>query len=190
MTRDVVGKWLNYAKHAVLLLVAVGLAGCAESDVDDLRAFVAKVKASKQGRVEPLPEFVPTASFRYSAAGMDDPFISWELKRSRELAARRAEEEVVVSNGLTPDVRRRREPLENYPLDTLRMVGTMTREGEQVVLVKSPDGLISRVSPGNYLGQNHGRVVAIKEDRIELVEIVPDGLGGWLERPASLTLME
>ena len=70
------------------------------------------------------------------------------------------------------------------------MVGTMTREGDQVALIKSPDGLISRVNVGNYLGQNHGKVVAIKEDRVELVEIVPDGLGGWLERPASLALVE
>ncbi|HGX93648.1 MAG TPA: pilus assembly protein PilP [Candidatus Tenderia sp.] len=190
MTQGIASRILNGAKGAVLLFVAVTLVGCADSDVEDLRAFVAKVKSSKQGRVEPLPEFVPTASFRYSAAGMDDPFMSWELKRARQQAAQREEEEVEVSNGLSPDVRRRREPLESYPLDTLRMVGTMTREGEQVVLVKSPDGLISRVSPGNYLGQNHGKVVAIKEDRIELVEIVPDGLGGWLERPASLALVE
>ncbi len=190
MTQGMEIKWLGGLKGALLLLVAISLAGCAESDVEDLRAFVAQVKASKQGRVEPLPEFVPTDSFRYAAASMDDPFMSWDLKRARQQAAQRVEEEVEVSNGLTPDVRRRREPLENFPLDTLRMVGTMTREGAQVVLVRSPDGLISRVTTGNYLGQNHGKVVAIKEDRIELVEIVPDGLGGWLERPASLALVE
>ena len=177
------------ASLLALLVLTTTLTACSSGDVSDLQRFVAETKAGKKGRVEPLPEFVPTPSFRYSAASLDDPFVSWEQKAARQEAAM-AEKEVMVSNGLTPDVRRRREPLENFPLDTLRMVGTMTREGDQVALVKSPDGLISRVSVGNYLGQNHGKVVAIREDRVELVEIVPDGLGGWLERPASLALVE
>ncbi len=189
--RDMVRRLRHTARVATVLVAALALGGCDDGNLEDLRAFVAKVKASKQGRVEPLPEFVPTRSFRYSAAKLDDPFLSWEAKRARQLAAEMAQkEEVKTNNGLAPDMRRRREPLEHFPLDTLRMVGTMTRKGEQVALVRSPDGLISRVGVGNYLGQNHGKVVAIREDRIEIKEIVPDGLGGWIERPASLALVE
>lgn len=178
------------AMRLVIWLGLVGalLSGCSSGNVNDLREYIAEVKASRKGQVEPLPEFIPTPSYRYAANDYGDPFVSWDAKMARA----QAEEAAVASasSGLRPDERRRREPMENYPLDTLRMVGTMEREGERIVLVRSPEGLISRVSVGNYLGQNHGRVTAISEDKIDLIEIVSDGLGGWVERPASLALVE
>lgn len=91
---------------------------------------------------------------------------------------------------MRPDSNRPREALEAFPLDTLRMVGTLDQGGQSWGLVRANDGTIHRVQPGNYLGQNHGRIANITEYEIELVEIVPDGLGGWIERQASLALSE
>lgn len=164
----------------VLLL----LGGCSSSDMGDLKSEVEQIKVSREGRVDPLPEFTPPGGYTYAAMNFDDPFISWQDR----LAAQA--EQATPDNGLQPNLRRRREPLESYPLDTLRMVGTMGREDEHSALIKSPDGVVSRIQTGNYLGQNHGRVVSIQEDRIELVEIVSDGNTGWMERPASLALYE
>ncbi len=173
----------------ILFATMVGLlVGCSGGQINDLDEFVLEVKASKKGRVEPLPEFIPTPNYNYAAAEWSDPFVSWNIKMANEASM---DQEIVTSfSSLRPDTRRRREPMENYPLDTLRMVGTMEREGEKIVLVRSPEGLISRINVGNYMGQNHGRVTSIGQGRIELSEIVPDGLGGWIERSASLALVE
>ena len=175
-------------RHRFRWVAAVGaillLTGCSSTEMVDLREEVDQIKASRKGRVEPLPEFTPPTGYTYAAANFDDPFVSWQDR----LAAQA--EQARPNSGLQPDLRRRREPLESYPLDTLRMVGTMEREQEHSALVKSPDGVVSRIQTGNFLGQNHGRVISIREDRIELIEIVPDGDSGWIERPASLALYE
>ncbi|MEJ2159987.1 MAG: pilus assembly protein PilP [Chromatiales bacterium] len=92
--------------------------------------------------------------------------------------------------GPRPDASRPKDFLERYPLDTLRMVGSIAREGSLYGLVQDPDGLIHRILPGNYLGQNDGRVTDISDGEIALVEIVPDGVGGYVERPAGLALSE
>ncbi len=96
----------------------------------------------------------------------------------------------IKGSGIRPDVNRPREALEEYPLDSLRMVGTLEQGGQMWALVRAEDGTIHRVQPGNYVGQNYGRITRITESKIELVEIVPDGLGGWMERPATLALSE
>ena len=93
-------------------------------------------------------------------------------------------------SGPRPDVQRPREYLEQFPLDTLKMVGTLRLGGGNYGLVQTKDGLIHRVLPGNHLGQNDGRVMAVSEAKIVLVEIIPDGLGGYLERPAALALAD
>jgi type IV pilus assembly protein PilP len=90
-------------------------------------------------------------------------------------------------SGPRPDANRRKEVLEAFPLDGLNMVGTIG-SGDLIGLVLAPDRVTYRVRPGNYLGQNDGRVTAIFEDRIEMVELVPDGAGGWLERQAKIAL--
>jgi type IV pilus assembly protein PilP len=87
-------------------------------------------------------------------------------------------------------VKRAREFLEQFPLDTMRMVGTLQLEGRNYGLVQGKDGLVHRVLPGNYMGQNDGRVIGITGTRISVIEIVPDGLGGYIERPATLALNE
>lgn len=168
-------------------LLLLMLAGCSGSGHEDLRQYVDQIKASSKGRIEPLPEFVPVENFTYAADQLGDPFMSWQTKAAM---AAKAERKANNDGGLQPDLGRRREPLESFPLDTLRMVGTMEKDGRKSALIKSPDGLVSQVAVGNYLGQNYGKVVAIKPDKLELVEIVPDGLGSWIRQPASLAIVE
>ena len=95
-----------------------------------------------------------------------------------------------LPNSIRPDSRRSREFLEQFPLDTLRMVGTLRLQARNFGLVQGKDGPVHRILPGNYLGQNEGRVLSVNESRISLIEIVPDGLGGYIERPAALALSE
>jgi type IV pilus assembly protein PilP len=175
------GKTVSIVSGIVLLLT-----GCSGGGVSDLQAYVDQVKKSSKGRIEPLPEFAPVASFEYSASNIGDPFVSWDVKAA--LAAK--ERQKSAGGGLQPDMARRREPLEAFPLDTLRMVGTLEKNGKTSALVSSPDGLVSRIVVGNYLGQNYGKVIAIGQEKIDLVEIVPDGLGSWIQRSASLALTE
>jgi type IV pilus assembly protein PilP len=121
-----------------------------------------------------LPVMQQFETFEYAAQGMRDPFsTAWNN---------------TDGGGLRPDPNRRKETLEQYPLDSLDMVGTLGRGQGLIALVMAPDKVTHRVRPGAYLGQSDGRVTAVREDGIELVELVPDGAGGWLERPAAIAL--
>lgn len=93
-------------------------------------------------------------------------------------------------NGVKPDFDRPPEPLEEYPLDSLRMVGTLEQHNETWALILDTDDTIHRVQNGNYMGQNHGKIIRVTEFEVELTEIIPDGLGGWMERPASIAISE
>jgi type IV pilus assembly protein PilP len=163
------------------------LAACSSGEFVDLQGYVADVKAKNKGRIEPMPEFSPPANFEYAAVNLDDPFVTWDVKFSQE---NNGSHKQYTGTGLHPDFERRREAMESFPLDTLHMVGTMRRGKQLFALVQTPDGLVSRMVPGNYLGQNHGRIVGLNEEKIDLIEIVPDGLGGWLERPATMSIVE
>ncbi len=181
-------RWRQKSARVALALVMVGLlAGCSGGDNTDLQTYINEVKANAKGRITPLPEFVPVDSFTYSANNYGDPFMSWETKAMLDAKDRK---QVDSDGGLQPDLGRRRELLEGFPLDTLRMVGTMSKGGKSSALVSSPDGLVSRIVIGNYLGQNYGQVTSVSEDKIELIEVVPDGLGAWIQRPASLAVAE
>jgi type IV pilus assembly protein PilP len=158
------------------------LAGCSDSGVSDLRAFVEEAK-QKQGRVAPLPEFKPVETFAYSAHTLKDPFRGWSSDTGNAVAERN-------DSGIRPDVSRNREVLEGYPLDTLRMMGALEFQGVRWGLVRAPDGIVYRVRQGNYMGQNYGKVQAVSDNKLMLTEIVPDGLGGWEERNASLAISE
>lgn len=161
-------------------LLALILTGCAV-DNSDLDRRIAAVKARPADPIEPLPEIKPYEVFEYGAEGLRDPFSGGLLDE---------EEEEVVSDtgGPSPDFDRRREALESYSLDSLSMVGTLNIGGFQYALVQDPDQLIHRVVPGNYMGRNHGQIINIRDDSIELVELVPNGLGGWIERNAAIAL--
>lgn len=165
-----------------LVAAAALLAGCAE-DRSDLEEYVAETKSREGGDIEPLPEFVPYESFSYDRDDLRDPFIP-----AREFAE--AEDEEDSDSDIAPDPDRPREPLEQYPLDSLEMVGTLDRDGQTWGLVQDPDGTVHRVLEGNYMGQNYGRIVAVRDDGIELIEIVRDDGEEWREREASLGLGE
>lgn len=155
--------------------MAVGaITGCSSKD-DELEQFIVDTKKEPGGRVEPLPELKPYETYSYESANMRSPFMPGGSGASSNA-------------GLRPDSRRNREFLEQFSLDTLRMVGTLKLADRTYGLVKTKDGLVHRVLPGNYLGQADGRVTEISPSKISVVEIVPDGLGGYMERPASLAL--
>ncbi len=163
------------------LLLALGatmLAGCGR-DMADLDAYVAEVKARPGGKIEPLPEIKTYESFTYEPGNARSPFVAAQPDARGPAAA-----------GIRPDQNRTREFLENFPLDTLEMVGTLNLGGTVYGLVQTSDNLIHRVTVGNYLGQNDGRIVAITDTDIQLIEIIPDGLGGYTEREASISLGE
>lgn len=163
------------------ILTAVGLAGtlllgACSGDLDDLRADIEKAKQRPGGRIKSLPEVKPYISHEYEMAERRSPFL-------QSLAGENP-------SGPRPDIQRAREYLEQFPLDTLKMVGTLRLGSSYYGLVQTRDGLIHRVLPGNHLGQNDGRVMSIGDARIAVTEIVPDGLGGYLERPAALALSD
>ena len=154
------------------LWLAVGaLSGCSSKD-DELDQFISDTKKEPGGRVEPLPELKPYETYAYESANMRSPFMPGGSGGSS-------------AAGLRPDSRRNREFLEQF---MLRMVGTLKLADRTYGLIKTKDGLVHRVLPGNYLGQADGRVTEISPSKISVVEIVPDGLGGYMERPASLAL--
>lgn len=156
--------------------LALGLSGCSGRD-GDLEDFISATKKEPGGRVEPLPEVKPYESFTYSAQTLRSPFMPGGSGASS-------------AQNLRPDSKRNREFLEQFSLDTLRMVGTLKLGGRNFGLIKTKDGLVHRVLPGNYLGQADGKILEIAPSKISVVEIVPDGLGGYMERPAALALSE
>lgn len=167
------------------LVAFVMMTGCSD-DMSDLREFVEETKQRPGGRIEEIPEFEPYESFSYDSTDLRDPF------RPSEGFGKTAEEEAAEESqsDLAPDTSRPKEPLEQFPLDSLEMVGTLGQDDQEWGLVKSPEGVIHRVQEGNYLGQNYGRITQLAAERIEVLEIVPDGQGDWMEREAALSLGE
>jgi len=159
--------------------------------MSDLRSYVAEVKTRKGSRIEELPPIEPYIVYTYPCNGeiqcVDpfEPFFSNQPEPPDD-----GPEGDKQTTGPKPDFDRNREELESYPLDGLRMMGTLEKDTQFWGIVRDPDAIIHRVQVGNYLGQNHGKIVAITEDRIELLEIVPDGRGGWEERNAEIALAE
>ena len=167
---------LRPALCAALVIAVAALTGCSK-DMTDLEQWVSKTKARPGGRIDELPTVEPYASHTYSSAQQRSPFVPERRLR-----------QATNDNGLRPNRDRNREFLEGFPLDTLRMVGSLQNGGETYALVQASDGLIHRVQPGNYVGENDGRITQITESEIIITEIVPDGLGGYLERPAAIAL--
>lgn len=172
----------TYRIVSITLLAGCLALGACTGDMDDLDRYINEIKARPGGRIEPLPEITPYEIFTYvaDAEGFRSPFVP----DSPQAAAN--------SNigGARPDPERSREFLEQFPLDTLRMVGTLELDEVQFGLVQTADGLIHRVVPGNYMGQNDGRIVAVNDSEIKLIEIISDGIGGYLERPAAVGLAD
>jgi type IV pilus assembly protein PilP len=170
--------------YLLALLAALMTAGCSSSDISDLEQYVEETRASQVGRIDPLPQFKPFDTYAYSADSIRDPFVPW-----RDIADV-AQTKRTAGTGPQPDFDRRKELLEKFPLDSLRMVGRLQREDGDWAIIRAPDGMVYRVKQGNYLGQNHGKIVSMADQSIGIVELIPDGLGGWTERQASLTIVE
>jgi type IV pilus assembly protein PilP len=163
--------------RAIALAVMCGgvLVGCSGRDAD-LNRFIAATKKEPGGRVEPLPEVKPYDSYVYSSGALRSPFVPGGSHGG--------------VTGPRPEVQRNREFLEQFSLDTLKMVGTLKLNGQSYGLVQVADGRVQRVLVGNHLGQNDGRITDIVPNKISVIELVPDGLGGYIERPAALALNE
>lgn len=159
------------------------LAACG-GDMSDLDAFIAQTKQAHHGKVDPLPEFPPYQTFAYETEDVRDPF-----RAQTDINAASVAVETEYS-GPRPEATRRREPLESYPVDALKMVGLLQQKSQTWGLVRDPDGTIHRVQPGNYAGQNHGKIIQVSETKIDIVELVPDGLSGWVNREAKLAMAE
>jgi type IV pilus assembly protein PilP len=166
------------------IMLSIALSGCS-NDMSDLRDFVAAEKAAPKPKVAPLPEIKPYETYRYNSAHLKDPFEPLAIVSPAKAVAAATGK---PGTGPRPKEGRPREALESYPLDTLRMVGILDQNNVSWALLKSNDGTIHRVKTGNYIGQNHGKILNVSEEKISLMEIVPDGLGGWIERPATLAL--
>ncbi|MEJ2693189.1 MAG: pilus assembly protein PilP [Candidatus Thiodiazotropha sp.] len=181
-----IGRVVTKAASALARVASVTsivmLAGCASPNLDELKEYVDAKKAEPPGRIESLPEIKQITTYFYEADGRRDPFVPIEAKEQRQAGK--------AVSGISPNFNRRKEELEHFSLDSIRMVGTLEQLDVTWGLVKTKEGTIHRVKTGNYMGQNHGRIVLISEDKIELTEIVQDGTGGYRKRQASLALAE
>lgn len=165
-------------KRTCLYFGLVTISACSQ-DVSDLQSFIAQTKSAHVGSVAPIPQFKPYESFSYSAAELRDPFVATIDVN---------EDENTKTSLLNPDSTRPKQPLEDFPLDTLRMVGTLEQDAQTWGLIKDPQNIVHRVQEGNYMGQSEGRVVEITESSISLVEIVSDGVGSYVERDVSIVI--
>jgi type IV pilus assembly protein PilP len=168
------------ARLLALAAAAAVLSACGGA-ANDLRAYIDEVKARPGGRPLALPQIQPAPQFVYQAANRRSPF-------TPDVPQRRVGNDPNAIEG--PDPNRVREILEQFPLDSLAMVGTLSDRRASYGLVQTTDGLVHRVTVGNHMGQNYGRIIAISDSEIQLVEIVSDGLGGYLERPAQIGLSD
>lgn len=167
------------ATVTTLILVISSLAGC-EQNNQDLQDYISEVKSQPTGDIPPIPVIPPYDPFEYPEHNRD-PFDSSIVSPALMPLPK-------STSGVQIDRNRPKEYLESFPLDALRMVGTMKQDGQLWALLKTPDGTIQRVRTGNYVGQNYGRITKITDLKIELIEIVPDGFGGYKERPAAIAL--
>jgi len=169
--------WHNWIRITVVVIGGLGLAGCSRS-ADDLMTYIDEVKARPGGRIQPLPQVKPYETYSYQAARLRSPFMP-DRPQGRAPAT-----------GPRPDATRPKEYLEQFPLDTLKMAGTINLGGRDYGLLQTSDGLIHRVLPGQYVGQNDGRITEVSDGGIMVEELVADGIGGFFRRSASIGIRE
>lgn len=169
-----------------LLLLAMTLVGCVSSKEDDIREWMVQERNQTKPHVAPInapKQFIPEP---YTNASAMEPFSNLKLTQALKRDSAQA-----TSNGalVAPELARRKEPMEAFPLDAMSLVGSIIKAGQPVALVKV-DNLLYQVKLGNYLGLNFGRVTKISETEVTLREIVQDAVGEWIERIATLQLQE
>ena len=163
-------------------LAALALVACGSGKMADLEDYVQRMKKREPGPIEPLPEIKQVDTFIFEPGNRRDPFVL--DRQSAEVVEARPE------SGIAPDLLRRKEELEQFPLDSLKMVGTIYQKDTRWALVATPEKTLHHVRVGNYMGLNNGQITRITEEEIELTEIVSDGGGGWRERRAAIALSE
>lgn len=171
------------SKFLLILLpvLATGLTACS-SRIDEVNAKMQQIHAEPPKPIEPAPVFLPIPTFGYSAQQLRSPFLPPSL--AQEL-------KVMAGRRVMPDMSRPRQQLEAFPIESLRMRGTIRRpKGPLFGLIESPDGSVVRIQLGNYMGKNDGRIVGITPSQINVIEIVPDGRNGFVERPRSLVMVD
>ena len=164
-------------------ILVIGLSGCGGDDMSDLNQYFKQIKSQQKASVPPLPEIKTVAPFVFNPVDLRDPFFIDE--KTQEIIEENNDE-----GGIRPDWTRTKEELESFELDSLRMVGTVIQQNTLLGLVKAADGTIHRVLTGNYMGKNNGKIVSIKENQIELIEVITEGSHAWKERKATLELTE
>lgn len=163
-----------------IFISAALLVGCTNRDLTDLEAYVADVRARPPSGISPPPQPAEVETYFYVTDDRRNPFIpDTNPEEGVGMAA---------DSGIRPDFNRRKEKLEACPLDSLRMVGTLERDGRTWALVKAGDGTIYRVTTGNHMGRNYGRIVEIAEDRIKLVELIRS-VSGYQEHETAVSLV-
>jgi type IV pilus assembly protein PilP len=169
------------SQKALIRILALGLLALLISacgnEKDDLAIYIDNVKARTGGRIEPLPQIKPYETFSYSVSSLRSPFTP-DSRPSLDQAPK----------GPSPIENRNKEYLEQFPLDTLSMVGTLEAEGERFGLLQTKDGLVHRVQLGNYIGQNDGRVTAVTDAQIKVEELVSNGIGNFFKRNTAIGL--
>jgi type IV pilus assembly protein PilP len=161
-------------------MTALLVAGCGGQSHQDLRNWMAEQGKGVRGKLDPLPQIKPYEPFAYNDFDLPDPF------KPRKIEPAKTES----TSKLAPDLNRRREPLEAYPLESLSMVGTLEKGRTLYALVKTPERDIYQVRQGNHMGQNFGVIVGITDSDIKLKELVQDGAGDWSERSSTLNLLQ
>ncbi|HEY0663783.1 MAG TPA: pilus assembly protein PilP [Thiobacillaceae bacterium] len=164
-------------KRLASIVIALGLSGCGGGEMEDLKTFVAESGRDMQGKIEPLPEVKAYEPFTYEAFDLPDPF------KPRKLT-------MGGGGGPQPDLTRPKEPLEAFSLETLKMVGVLSKKGRIHAVIKSPENGIYHVAKGNYVGQNFGLITHIGDTEVTLREIIQDSAGDWAERTSTLILQE
>ena len=158
--------------------LCAALAACGGESHGDLRAWMAEQGKGVKGKLDPLPQMKPYEPFAYAAFDLPDPFKPRRIEPSKG------------ASKLAPDLVRRKEPLESYPLESLNMVGTMTKNSTVFALVRTPNRDLYQVRTGNYMGQNFGVITGVGESEVRLKELVQDGAGDWTERSSTLQLLQ
>jgi type IV pilus assembly protein PilP len=166
-------------KRLLISASAVVMLGGCSSDIDDLKQFVRESDKRTPSKIDPLPTVKPFEPFAYEGFDLPDPF------KPRKLSGPKPD----VNNPLAPDLNRRKEPLEAFPLEQLKMVGTLSQGNDVYALVRAEKTLY-RVKKGNYMGQNFGLITDVNDSEIKLKEIVQDSAGDWAERQSVLPLLE
>lgn len=166
---------------SLLMLTSMLLAACGGEEFQDLRDFVKNAGADMRGKVAPPPEIKPYEPFNYdNSMALPDPF-----------KPRKQEVKGGGRPGLNqPDMERRREALEESPLESLKMVGFLYQSNVGYAIIRSPDGKLHRVKTGNYVGQNFGQITAVTDTEVQIKETIQDSTGDWSERVSSLQLVE